>query len=38
LPWPLAALDAYQQSFAIAKRLVEQAKSNSGWQRDLSFS
>ena len=29
------ALDAYQQSLAIAKRLAEQDKSNSGWQRDL---
>jgi tetratricopeptide (TPR) repeat protein len=32
------ALDAYQRSLAIAKRLAEQDKSNSGWQRDLSVS
>ena len=32
------ALDAYQQDFAIAKRLAEQDNSNSGWQRDLSVS
>jgi tetratricopeptide (TPR) repeat protein len=29
------ALDAYQQGLAIAKRLADQDKSNSGWQRDL---
>jgi len=29
------ALDAYQQYLAIAKRLAEQDKANSGWQRDL---
>jgi tetratricopeptide (TPR) repeat protein len=32
------ALDTYQQSLAIFKRLAEQDKSNSGWQRDLSAS
>jgi tetratricopeptide (TPR) repeat protein len=32
------ALDAYQQGLAIAKRLADQDKSNSGWQRDLSVS
>ena len=32
------ALDAYQQSLAIAKRLAEQDKSNAGWQRALSVS
>src|SRR5258707_6721973 len=31
------ALDTYQQGLAIAKRLVEQDKTNSGWQRDLSI-
>jgi tetratricopeptide (TPR) repeat protein len=30
------ALDAYQQSLTIAKRLAEQDKSNPGWQRRLS--
>jgi len=30
------ALDVYQQSLAIAKRLADQDKSNAGWQRDLS--
>jgi hypothetical protein len=29
------ALDPYQQSLAILRRLVEQDKSNSGWRRDL---
>jgi hypothetical protein len=29
------ALEAYQQSLAIIKRLAEQDKTNSGWQRDL---
>jgi len=29
------ALDAYRQDLAISKRLAEQDKSNSGWQRDL---
>ena len=29
------ALEACQQSLAIAKRLAEQDKTNSGWQRDL---
>jgi Tetratricopeptide repeat len=32
------ALDLYQQSLAIAKRLAEQDKSDSGWQRNLSVS
>ena len=32
------ALDAYQQSLAIAKRLAELDKSNADWQRDLSLS
>jgi tetratricopeptide (TPR) repeat protein len=32
------ALDAYQQSLAIFKRLAEQDKTNSAWQRDLSVS
>jgi tetratricopeptide (TPR) repeat protein len=32
------ALDAYQQSLAIAKRLAEQDKTNSEWQRDLGIS
>ena len=32
------ALDAYQQSLTIAKRLAEQGKSNGGWQWDLSVS
>ena len=32
------ALEAYQQSLAIMKRLAEQDKTNSGWQRDLSVS
>ena len=32
------ALDAYQQDLAIAKRLSEQDKSNSEWQRNLSVS
>jgi tetratricopeptide (TPR) repeat protein len=32
------ALDAYQQSLAIAKRLAEQDKSNAGWQQDLAAS
>ena len=29
------ALEDYQQYLAIAKRLAEQDKTNSGWQRDL---
>jgi hypothetical protein len=29
------ALDDYQQCLVISKRLAEQDKSNSGWQRDL---
>src|ERR1700738_216010 len=29
------ALEVYQQSLAIFKRLAEQDKTNSGWQRDL---
>jgi len=32
------ALDAYEQVLAIAKKLVDQDKSNSIWQRDLSVS
>jgi tetratricopeptide (TPR) repeat protein len=32
------ALEAYQQSLAIFKRLAEQDKTNSGWQSDLSLS
>jgi hypothetical protein len=28
-------LDAYKEGLAISKRLAEQDKSNSGWQRDL---
>ena len=32
------ALEAYQQDLAICKRLAEQDKTNSGWQRDLSVS
>jgi tetratricopeptide (TPR) repeat protein len=32
------ALDAYQQELAITKRLAEQDKFNSDWQRDLSVS
>jgi hypothetical protein len=29
------ALETYQQDLAIMKRLAEQDKTNSGWQRDL---
>jgi serine/threonine-protein kinase len=32
------ALDAYQNGLAIAKRLAEQDKTNTGWQRSLSVS
>ncbi len=32
------ALNAYQQSLSISKRVAEQDKSDSGWQRDLSLS
>jgi tetratricopeptide (TPR) repeat protein len=32
------ALDAYQQSLSIAKGLAEQDKTNTFWQRDVSFS
>jgi tetratricopeptide (TPR) repeat protein len=32
------AVDAYQQGLAIAQRLAEQDKSNTGWQRNLSAS
>ena len=32
------ALEAYQQTLAILKRLAEQDKTNSGWQRDLGVS
>ena len=32
------ALEAYEQYMAISKRLVEQDKSNSDWQRELSVS
>ena len=32
------ALEAYQQDLAIVKRLAEQDKTNSDWQRDLSVS
>jgi tetratricopeptide (TPR) repeat protein len=32
------AVDAYQESSRIRRTLVEQDKSNSGWQRDLSES
>ena len=32
------ALTAYQQALEISKRLLDEDKSNSGWQRDLSVS
>ena len=32
------ALDLYQQTLAIDKRLAEQDKSNTGWQQDLAAS